>query len=1284
VQSIVHYIRALELTEKEGKQLHRRQHKKAKQLLIAAGYDPETIKREEGFTLACDLCNRLHRAPIAPKAGTRLSWDINITWIADTMYLDAYGTGKSDVRVGVILDSHSKKIVIAVIRLGWQDRDWTTLWLRARACLGGPPELLLTDAGNEFSENSSIATLWKIEKIKHERVPAGYWQGVAQNDQSHCLIRDLYQIARQSTPIVCQVGDLLMMAEQRRNDLPTMETKFVTPNLRHSLINNGSLPIAQYERRYNHQSDDLFALLDASATNLNASSAKILIKRSVKSRGNRGFDRLNATVDFLVWFYKRTLGWNKGVIVDHNDRKTVFTVLFTAPNGEAMARVPLAFMRDRLPHDPDLWEPEDVALLDEDEFKELHKEPDVEETSEDEGRGFSPKSRPKSPSPLSPSQGPAVPSGQRITTAHLFQDDNNSAGTIPELNLPAAAVAVGAASSAVVTAPAMQSYSSTSNSANRLLRPPQAKSSVVVTLSPDQADPTPVIPVPVQADVTPIVPQLDPTVSIAERVKARRRAKAGVSGTPGASASVESESSVPLARSEKSDPSSAPPAKRARVEASVTPGASVSVESESSAPLARSDKSSEVPSDAPPAKKPRMARRSRCIRRLTVKQCEPDETVPNLEENPKDDLPAIVNGRVVNRILQPLRKLRRVKIENGEAVHAPIDATFANVSSDPKLPPAEAKARLRREAERIGRLRSLLEGVKEQEDFHLKEGSPICKLLTKVIGNSDARVKPTGNADNYEFVATKAIVMPSDCPRAPQFSCPKTFTTAFFSKSNRFRLFSSDSKSVVEESGPGWYVCIKLEDTAMPNLGAKTGTLEVTLSQLEQWGISHLGLAAIDDEIDSILNHECLDLSDQTNEEPENWVSSRIIVSIKCDLRNGILKKVKARWVARGFEDQRDLHVRSHTCMERTVILALKKIADERWKSGTSDVNCAFLRGRSFRPDEEKVFMEPAKLARKLRSETLTHRFVRLAKPVYGLKDAPVEWEDFLANKLKSYEFERSNSDPCLWVLRELLAEDCESESPIEKHDRMMDEALGITPAPRKGRVIGVLLYHVDDLLFGGTDFFLEKVTQFLAEFSTTPDIHEPGVGELFIGKLITPLEERSGFTVDMRHYEEKVETCTVEEQLDFIAKRGRWKGNKRWKNKPKSPCRRVIGEGLWSTRLNPITTHTAHSAARLGNESERPEHVEHVVQKMNELVDTIHSNPCGHRISGKSPGDETESVTMVDAGSLGKSSDYRGKVGVVNSIINFSSDYDSFRASASNHLSPDPKRVCRSSSRVF
>jgi hypothetical protein len=39
----------------------------------------------------------------------------------------------------------------------------------------------------------------------------------------------------------------------------------------------------------------------------------------------------------------------------------------------------------------------------------------------------------------------------------------------------------------------------------------------------------------------------------------------------------------------------------------------------------------------------------------------------------------------------------------------------------------------------------------------------------------------------------------------------------------------------------------------------------------------------------------------------------------------------------------------------------LKKIADERWKPGTSDVNCAFLRGSSFCPNEEKILLETTK-----------------------------------------------------------------------------------------------------------------------------------------------------------------------------------------------------------------------------------------------------------------------------------------------------------------------------------
>jgi hypothetical protein len=75
------------------------------------------------------------------------------------------------------------------------------------------------------------------------------------------------------------------------------------------------------------------------------------------------------------------------------------------------------------------------------------------------------------------------------------------------------------------------------------------------------------------------------------------------------------------------------------------------------------------------------------------------------------------------------------------------------------------------------------------------------------------------------------------------------------------------------------------------------------------------------------------------------------------------------------------------------------------WDCGVGDVICAFLRGRFFRPDEDSVYLESPKLAKKILPDVFTHRFrfVRLAKSLYGLKDAPLEWEKFLVEKLLAY-----------------------------------------------------------------------------------------------------------------------------------------------------------------------------------------------------------------------------------------------------------------------------------------
>ena len=103
---------------------------------------------------------------------------------------------------------------------------------------------------------------------------------------------------------------------------------------------------------------------------------------------------------------------------------------------------------------------------------------------------------------------------------------------------------------------------------------------------------------------------------------------------------------------------------------------------------------------------------------------------------------------------------------------------------------------------------------------------------------------------------------------------------------------------------------------------------------------------------------------------------------------------------------------------------------------------------------------------------------VELLKPVYGLADAPKAWYDTLCAALCELGCKQSELDPCVFHYH------------------------------RGGKAMGILAFHVDDILFGGTEEFLQDVMGRLrARF---PIKHwKVGQGE-FLGKQLIQQGKRA------------------------------------------------------------------------------------------------------------------------------------------------------------------------------
>ena len=150
--------------------------------------------------------------------------------------------------------------------------------------------------------------------------------------------------------------------------------------------------------------------------------------------------------------------------------------------------------------------------------------------------------------------------------------------------------------------------------------------------------------------------------------------------------------------------------------------------------------------------------------------------------------------------------------------------------------------------------------------------------------------------------------------------------------------------------------------------------------------------------------------------------------------------KVKARLVARGFEESvHNARTDSPTCSRQSLRLCFVTCATMKWAINSLDVTSAFLQGNGI---EREVFLQPPTEAEQ------TGMLWKLRRCIYGLKDAPRAWYKRVEQVLLELGGVLSKYDDALFLWHE------------------------------ENKLIGILVSHVDDFIYGGTDSWHEKVIQ--------------------------------------------------------------------------------------------------------------------------------------------------------------------------------------------------------------
>ena len=223
-------------------------------------------------------------------------------------------------------------------------------------------------------------------------------------------------------------------------------------------------------------------------------------------------------------------------------------------------------------------------------------------------------------------------------------------------------------------------------------------------------------------------------------------------------------------------------------------------------------------------------------------------------------------------------------------------------------------------------------------------------------------------------------------------------------------------------------------------------------------------------------------------------ISSRWIIQNKSDGR------VKARIVARGFEEGEMSYVDAPTVKKSSLRTILTIANLKEWKCSSLDVKSAFLQSHRL---DRNVYLNPPKDIRK------KGVIWRIIKPIYGLKDSAKNWYNTLRSELIQLGCKESILDPTVFSFYQ------------------------------EDKLVGLFICHVDDFLYGGCgdSYFKRNVIDHIV---TKYDISSSfDVSFKYIGLNIE--QQSEGIKIDQKSFSqtvkaEKIENMSsrkVEELLD-------------------------------------------------------------------------------------------------------------------------------------------------------
>ena len=264
-----------------------------------------------------------------------------------------------------------------------------------------------------------------------------------------------------------------------------------------------------------------------------------------------------------------------------------------------------------------------------------------------------------------------------------------------------------------------------------------------------------------------------------------------------------------------------------------------------------------------------------------------------------------------------------------------------------------------------------------------------------------------------------------------------------------------------------------------------------------------------------------------------NVLNARIILSLKYNSVSKVLSKPKCRVVAKGFQDRRlqneQFRTDSPTVALSSILFALTfSASNPTYRTEVCDLTCAFLQGDKY-PESEQIFLklpvlnEEQTVACGFEFTRGQQVYLRVLKSLYGLADAPRQWWIALRRGFTDLGFVCLPSDQSVFVLHETV------EKSSDSHGSVCEPApfLSVNAPPPPGKIIGVVVCHVDDCLMVGNDHFWNTMKKFPFEATAPESLSREGDTLTYTAMNI--VRTSTGYLVDQNAYSTSLEEMDCE-----------------------------------------------------------------------------------------------------------------------------------------------------------